>query len=314
MAKKKLPKEVKLIQEHTLPGILGETEKSISYSQFSQFSTCNHQWYLNYPGGYKTYSPTIHTMFGTALHETIQEWLSTLYSESVKKALEADLSALLFNKLKKLYKQERELKGEDFTTPQELQEFWQDGIEILEYLKRKRSSYFPTKGTYLVGVEIPILQQLLPNLYFKGFIDLIFYNSTVDKYLIIDIKTSTRGWTKYQKQDEIKLSQLILYKEFFSRQFNIDIDKIDIQYFIVKRKIPTDPEFASMARRVQEFSPPSGKVKRGKVLTQIDKFVKEAFTDQGEYRQRTYLPSPSKHSCMFCPFREKKDLCNASIL
>jgi hypothetical protein len=313
MAKKKLPEPVKLIQEYTSLELKNDSQKSISYSQFSQFSTCKHQWYLKYVKKLGSSPPSIYTTFGTALHETIQEWLSRVYNRAVKEKVEVSLAQELLNKMKEVYKKERQVIGEEFSTSEELQEFWQDGVEILNYLERKRSGYFPIKNTYLVGVEIPILQNLKTNIYFKGFIDLVFYNSVVDKYLLVDIKTSTRGWSKYQKQDETKLSQLILYKEFFSRQFNVDIDKIDIQYFIVKRKVPDDPEFANMGRRVQEFTPPSGKIKRGKVLSQIEFFVKEAFTEEGEYRNKDYEPSPSKHTCMFCPFKEDKHLCKSSI-
>jgi len=42
---------------------------------------------------------------------------------------------------------------------------------------------------------------------------------------------------KYQKADKIKASQLVLYKEYFAKQYGFDVDKIDILYFIVKRKL-----------------------------------------------------------------------------
>ncbi len=90
--------------------------------------------------------------------------------------------------MKKTYKKERfNNANKDFTTPQELQEFHNDGVAILDHLKKKRSVYFSTKSTYLVGVEVPLVLPLKPGLYFKAYLDLVFYNEALGKYLILDV-------------------------------------------------------------------------------------------------------------------------------
>ena len=38
------------------------------------------------------------------------------------------------------------------------------------------------------------------------------------KIKIIDIKTSSRAWNKYQKANEVKNDQLLLYKEYYSKK------------------------------------------------------------------------------------------------
>ena len=38
-----------------------------------------------------------------------------------------------------------------------MREFFEDGIAILEWFKKKRSRYFSKKGTYLVGCEVPLV-------------------------------------------------------------------------------------------------------------------------------------------------------------
>ena len=48
---------------------------------------------------------------------------------------------------------------------------------------------------------------------------------------IIDIKTSTMGWNKYQKADKTKTAQLVLYKSYYAKQFNVPIDNIRVEYF-----------------------------------------------------------------------------------
>ena len=300
---KKLPKAVSLIQEHTVPNLDYSSQRSISYSQTLIYNTCPHQWSLSYGKGLLKYRPTIHTVFGTALHETLQEWLTVMYNVSVKKANEINLHALLQTNMQKVYRAEKEKLGEHFSTAEDLHSFYLDGVEILDYIKKKRTMYFSTQKTYLVGVEVPLLTPLTSNLFFKGFIDVVFYDEDADKYLVIDIKTSTSGWNEAAKKDDKKTAQLLLYKEFLAKQFNIDVENIDVQYFIVKRKIPADPEYAAMARRVQEFKPAAGKIKRGQVLSSLNRFITDCFDDKGKFIDKEYGKRPSPSACRFCEYR-----------
>lgn len=311
MAKKTL-KQVNLIRLHEPHTIDYTIEKSISYSQTLAYNTCPHQWALKYVKGLQVYKPSIHTVFGTAFHETLQEWLTVLYEDTVKKAMEMDLDALLLSKMQTIYASEKEKSGEHFSTSKELSEFHNDGIEILKYIKKKRSVFFGTKFIKLVGVEIPLIHQIAPNVFFKGYIDLVLYDEQLDKYLILDIKTSTSGWNQYAKKDDKKLAQLLLYKEFLAKQFQIDIEKVDVKYFIVKRKVPDDPEYAAMGKRVQEFVPPSGKIKRGQATNALTKFIQDAFDDQGKYIEKDYDQVPSRSNCMFCEFRQTEH-CRAGV-
>lgn len=312
MAKKILP-QVKVIQNFVKPVIDYGTQKSISYSQTLSYNTCPHQWSLHYVKGLQEYKPSIHTVFGTAFHETLQDWLTILYEDTVKKAMEVDLDALLLKKMQIIYAQENEKYGEHFSTSQQLTEFHQDGIQILKYIKQKRSAFFGTKYLKLVGVEIPLVYSLADNIFFKGYIDIVLYDEQDDKYTILDIKTSTSGWNDYAKKDDKKLAQLLLYKEFFAKQFNISVDKVDVKYFIVKRKVPIDPEYPAMSRRVQEFTPPSGKIKRGQAATALGKFIVDAFGQDGRYIDKDYEQRPSKSNCMFCSYKGTEH-CHAGVL
>ncbi len=312
MAKKQI-KQVQLIKEATPVAIDYDTQKSISYSQTLSYNTCPHQWALSYVKGLQVYKPSIHTVFGTALHEVVQEWLTELYDGTVKKATEMDLGALLQDKLFTIYAKEKEKYGEHFTSSEELSEFHSDGVEILKYVVKKRSSFFSTKHLRLVGVEIPLVHEIGTNIFFKGYIDLVLYDEQDDKYIVLDIKTSTSGWNEYAKKDDKKLAQLLLYKEFLAKQFNLDVDKIDVKYFIVKRKVPDDPMYPAMGRRVQEFAPPSGKIKRAQATTALAKFIEDAFDKQGQYIDKEYEQRPSKSNCRFCSYVGTEH-CHAGVL
>ena len=115
---------------------------------------------------------------------------------------------------------------------------------------------------------------------FVGFIDVIIRNIQSGRIKIIDIKTSTRGWRDKEKKNKTKTSQLLLYKHFYSQKYNVPIDTVDVEYFIVKRKLWENADFPQ--RRVQLFSPASGTLSVKRTLDSLSKFVFEAFDDEGK--------------------------------
>lgn len=307
---KKLPKEVKLVLEHQPHQIDYRREKNVSASQILMYDECPHKWKLSKIDKLQVYTPSVHTVFGTAMHEVIQEWLDVMYNSSVKESKEMNLREELKLKMRSVYEKERKKTKEAFTTADDLNSFFLDGVEILEHLQKKRTQYFSTKNTFLAGIETDIVQEIRPNVYFKGYIDLVFYNRLADTYTIIDIKTSTRGWSDYEKKNDAKIAQILLYKEFFAKQFNVDVDQINVEYFILRRKINEDLEFAP--KRVQEWRPASGKIKRGKALTLLNNFVDNAFKN-GDYNlEGNFAPTPSKSACMFCPYNNDESLCSVA--
>mgnify|MGYP002626206842 FL=1 len=191
---KKLPKEVKLVLEHQPHQIDYRREKNVSASQILMYDECPHKWKLSKIDKLQIYTPSVHTVFGTAMHEVIQEWLDVMYNSSVKESKEMNLREELKLKMRAVYEKERKKVKEVFNTADELNSFFLDGVKILEHLQKKRTQYFSTKNTFLAGIETDIVQEIRPNVYFKGYIDLVFYNRLADTYTIIDIKTSTSGW------------------------------------------------------------------------------------------------------------------------
>ena len=87
----------------------------------------------------------------------------------------------------------------------------------------------------LIGCEVPIEVDLKKNIKMVGYLDLVILDEFHNTIKIYDIKTSTRGWNKWMKKDENKTQQLLLYKQFYSKQYNHPIDKIEVEYFIVKK-------------------------------------------------------------------------------
>jgi len=289
---------------------VAEKNKSVSYSQYSMYKNCNYQWYLSYVKKLQPFKPSIHLIFGTAFHETLQHYIQTMFDKSGAEADKIHLPTYFKTKLIELY-QSNSVHGH-FSTPEELTEFNEDAIAILDFFKRKRNLFFTKKNTKLIGIELPILAPILEgieNVSMKGFIDLVTYNKTVDKYTIYDIKTSTRGWSDYEKKDQTKINQILLYKRFLSLKLNIPEEKIDVQFFIVRRKINEAAEF--VPKRVQEFIPANGTKKVNDAVEDIQAFVRNVFTPVGEYQEKEYVKSIDK--CRFCPYNDKLDLCDRKV-
>jgi hypothetical protein len=254
--------------------------------------------------------------FGTAIHSVLQNYLDTLYNISIKAADEINLEEEFEEALRNQYKIDYEKnKKTHFSSSEQLREFFEDGLGILSWLRRNKGKYFSKRGWYIAGCEIPIVlspNNAYNNVIYKGFLDVVLYHEPTNKIKIIDIKTSTRGWKDKEKTDEVKNMQLILYKKFFSDQFNFPVDNIDIEYFIVKRKLHGNPDYPDP--RVQLHVPASGKIKLGRAISKLNEFITLAFQKDNSYTERELLANPSKFNCTYCPFKNQKSLCNSSIL
>ena len=282
--------------------------KTVSYSQFNIYANCPKKWKLDYLDNLRVYSQSIHTVFGTAMHVTIQNYVTILFTESVKAADSIDLGEYLKQTLFNEYKQSLAQNGNvHYSTPAELAEFYEDGVAILKYFKSHRAQYFNTKHHELVGVEVALQAPLIYNVAFVGFIDIVVKDTRDNTYAIYDIKTSTSGWNKYQKADQTKTAQLILYKEFYAKLFNVDADSIHVEYIIVRRKINPALEFAP--KRIQSFVPASGKPTRNKIGKMFMDFIQTCFTETGEYNSTSTYPAIDSSGCKYCIYKSQEALC-----
>ena len=233
-----------------------------------------------------------------------------MYSDSIKKANELPMEEMLMLEMRKNYLEAKEkFEGETLTTADEMREFYLQGCEMIDYFKKKRSMYFSKKGYELVGIEKPLNYKLPKNINFVGFMDVVIKDTIRDRIKIIDIKTSTMGWNKWIKADKNKTNQLLLYKQFYSKQYNFPLDKIDVEFFIVKRKLYENMDFPQ--RRIQIFEPANGTPSLNKVSVSLKEFIDECFDDEGKHNeQHTYKKIVSTKNCKYCDFRDKPELCD----
>ena len=285
--------------------------KKISYSQYSQWAVCPHKWKLNYIDELRTFKGNIHTLFGSAMHDVLQTYLTVMYNDTIKMADALPLASMLLHRMKKYYKEiVEDLHGEEVSSQEEMQEFYEHGLAIIEWFVKKRGMYFSKKGYELVGIEVPIEYDLPNKIKFVGYIDVLMYDTVRERYKIIDIKTSTMGWNKWAKADKTKTDQLLLYKQFYGKQNDIPLDKIDVEYFIVKRKLYDKVDWPQ--RRVQTFTPANGTPSINKVTNNIQSFIDECFIDGKYNKEHIYRKEASKKNCRFCEFNQT-EYCDAGV-
>ena len=303
-----LPSKVKQIQLTIPKEVDKEKEKVISFSQFQIYQQCPYRWSQQYIHKKGRQQPNINLTFGTAIHQTIQHYLQKMYDVSGVKADEIDLNEY-FEKayIEEFTKQVIENGNIKFSSEEEMREYYNDGVQILDWFKKHRKDYFTTRGWTLVGVEVPMLFPLndeYPNVLFKGSLDLVLYENDYKNFKIIDFKTSKQSGGAYQKADETKIAQLLLYKQFFAKHFDIDVEKIEIEFIILKRKLYENSEFPQ--KRLQSFIPPSGTGKRNKAVENITNFIKESFTQDGKFIEKEH-PKKIGKLCDWCQFNNTPD-------
>ena len=286
--------------------------KNISYSQYSLWAQCPHRWKTSYIDGKREFSDSIHTLFGSSMHEVIQAFLTVMYNDTAKLAEQLPLEDMLRTRMKRNFEEAlKENGGVEFCTERDMVEFYMQGVEILTFLRKKRAQYFSKKGYELIGIEVPLDYDMPNNIKFVGYLDVVIKDTVRNVIKIYDIKTSTMGWNKYMKADKLKSDQLLLYKQFYAKQYDHPIDKIEVEFFIVKRKLWKNTDYPQ--KRVQKFVPASGKPSINQVVKRLEEFMKECFTFDGEHNtEHIYSKQASKKNCRFCDFNQT-EFCDVGV-
>jgi hypothetical protein len=297
--------------------------KTVSFSQYSMWLKCPMQWKLSYIDRLAPYEQSINTVFGDAIHTVLQEYLRLLYNVGTadadaynylgefKKHFDEGMKALKVASEEQLLLTEEQLDEKGLITPTLVKEFENDGKTILEHVTgyTVRSKHFPSKKYEVIGIELPLEIPLRGGkIIYVGYLDIVLKDKATKKILILDFKTSTFGWNKYQKMDRTKIDQLLLYKRFYQQKFGLPLADIDVEFFIVKRRLYEDMAFPQ--QRIQRISPPDGKLSMKEVEASFLDFINSCFDANGEHDvNATYLKNPgkAKKNCKYCVFKKLKN-------
>jgi hypothetical protein len=278
-------------------------KKVVSYSQYGKWYKCPHSWYLDYVKNLKTREHSLTLSYGNAIHEALQKYVELLYTKGMLAATTCDMRGIFIDKFVDEIT-EYKIKYEE----SELEEFMEDGyLLIKEFMTAAvRLQHFPPDKYEFLGVEDELNLPQIRNVDYWGYIDLVLREKATGRIKIFEIKTARMGWNNYQLEDEAKTSQLVLYKALYSKKHNIPVTKIDVEFFILKRKLY--PDSAYKQSRIQIFKPASSQTEVTRVVNHFNQFITECFTPEGVYNETAFypkIPGKNKKNCKYCLHRGK---------
>jgi len=284
--------------------------RTVSFSQYGQFIGCEWAWKLNYVDNLKMSSDNEDNILGTGIHKILQDYITLYYNKTINEANEYPYKEKLMEYIEEKIKCSEQLDVD----PDKMGEYYEDGLIIFEYFKKNMSKYFSKKNSELLGIEINLRYPTNnESIHFNGYIDIAIRDKKDGSIRIIDFKKSYRGWNDKNKKDKIKSAQLQLYKWFYAKQFDVDINKISVEYIILKQK--TYMTQWGEVSRIQKFAPPHSGITCKKTFEDFqNNFINKVFDKNGEIlNEYRFNPNPSKDNCKWCAFRTKKEHCAFGI-
>lgn len=278
----------------------------VSFSQYSMYKSCPQQYKLAYIDGLAQRGSNIHTVFGQSMHEVLQEYLDKCLKLSKSQADKLiNLKESLKSKMRTHYITESKGGEVEVCSKDELVEFLEDGVVLLDWFQKPKNfnKFFSLKHDELVAIEQPINTKISEKVNFLGFIDLVIKDTFNGRYRIVDFKTSTKGWSDYQKKDPVKNAQILLYKKFYSEMLGISMDMIDVEFIILKRKVMVREDIPT--HRMSKHIPANGKPSINKAWNDFKEFVETVFDSEGNYNLNINYPKKPSKLCEWCEFLGK---------
>jgi hypothetical protein len=202
--------------------LLPTTKTHISFSELSEFFSCSWKHYLHQIKKIDLQVPSPSLMFGTCTHSGCEKYLRTRILD-IQSCI--DMLTKMWKEAQSKTRKELKITNEQYKkyvedfSDKELQKALKQLASILNDIPKFLDDTFP--GWEFIEAEHQLLEQIdeIDN-NFKGFIDgvISYYVKKKKYYLLLDWKTSNRGWTKYDRQDAMKRNQLIFYKHFYSKK------------------------------------------------------------------------------------------------
>jgi hypothetical protein len=224
----------------------------ISYSELIDWVECSFRHKLKHIDKLGDDGATIHTIFGSILHDAMEYYTLTGKIKSSQECIaefQKQIGEIMFSK--------RAASKED------AEEFMSAFAGLLEQTPKFLDERFP--GWKLIAAEDYLFEPIKgqKNKRFKGFIDLVIktpkrktvkrkstrlsslkgVDEAVDgewEYHIIDYKTTNWGWQAAQKNSVDKQMQLVLYKYFWCEKMKIPLDEVKTSFLLLKRTAMKD--------------------------------------------------------------------------
>jgi ATP-dependent exoDNAse (exonuclease V) beta subunit len=252
--------------------------KHISFSSFKDWKTCPYYFKLTRIDGLSTYTQSIFTEFGIAIHQTIEFALLG--------KIEKDDDSMIAHFNSAFLELIDNMPDDRKPGEKDVQDFLAQGTKVLPHVLPSLAERF--ENYEVVQAEEDLYEDIgfESDLKFKGYIDLVI-KTPDDKYHVIDWKTSSWGWDAKKKSDPMVTYQLTYYKHYFALKHKVSPEQIETYFGILKRTAKTDP--------VEIFRVTSGPRKTKNALKMLEECVYNVGKDNHV---------KNKLSCARCEFNK----------
>lgn len=253
----------------------------ISWSQLQNWLECPYKHYLISIDKSVPYETNEYSAHGRAIHTCLEAYLRLFHQNPIT----FDLDTIFELYIQTLTEEANKIEDPDFN---KLLQITQNTKHILKSIKLLLDSLLSCSTIY--SIEEPISEEIgwfstdEKYFIFKGYIDLVLKQG--DRYILMDWKTSTSGWSGYKRTDKNTIYQSVLYAIFWSQKHNIDISKIEFSYALLNHS----------TLEVDVFKPTIDQKIIDECKSDVHKMLWNCF------EKRRYLKSPL---CNFCICEEK---------
>lgn len=206
----------------------------ISYSEWMLYKNeCKFRWKLDYVDGLRAKVYGVNLDFGTAIHETLE----LLKNKDKSKRIE-DAPKYFEEFFRKIYSENCD-KYADKDKKTSVDDFVSAGKNILARLDDCKELSEATVLYNEYELLLPIARTDDVNIKFKGFIDIVIKSKDGrgnDVLYVCDFKTCSWGWTPDKKQDKDMHYQILLYKYFLCKKFDLDPKNVRTAFILLKKK------------------------------------------------------------------------------
>lgn len=265
----------------------------ISFSEFSKYQSCGHRHLIEKYLKLVKEETSIHLIFGNSVHKAIEHGIRDRSNvEDRVMMFREDFTKEMMDNMK------------DTPEFRDLEAFLGQGENIIRSLSTEKI----LKNYDVIGVELPLYENIFGIFHFKGFIDLILKDKSTGRILIIDWKTSGEQWdVSKKKKDATFMAQMRLYKYFFAKKQGVEIDEIDCKYIVLNRlKSKKCPELGfGEIQPVEIFSDHQDIEDSLTMVAQAvrDIHVKNHFP-KAKFEKKT-------GNCFFCPYKNNFAMCDS---
>lgn len=263
----------------------------VSFSEVRVWKECPWKHKLIHIDKAIDFETSVHLEYGTIIHDALENFLKsrTIDIPGVKSKITEAWNKHRFDQSDVIENNRVIAESQGWKYKHDHLESWLLWSEAaLKAIPDFMEEYYPEWEC--ISAEEQLYEQIDDQMKFKGFIDGVikFKKGKRDKIAIIDWKTaSPRGWSRDKIQDIKTTAQLMLYKHYWSRKYDVKLSDIACHFVLLKRV--KKPE--KVCKIIEVSAGPKSIEKANKMVRSMIKSVNKGI----------FLKN--RDNCKFCPFK-----------